>query len=702
MNFKRIFYKLLVAACLTGMLGACEQDRPVEEPFLPEYDLSVPQLPGFVERLPNPLIFWAQKFPGLVDDSVPRIERQEVVIEGKNRAQQPEMRIGSTVNTPWISTGLYAPPAEVITIIKPSGWTGDIRWQIGSSRDVLDPKKVACQRYPNLRTTGLLTGDSVKVHNLLGGPIYLIAGFFTGTHTFVVKGAVKSPDFVLGQTDPQQWLQEIQVTGVPFAEFATEHCIWSMPTTYLKNVEDPVALAEFYDDVVENDFDAFHGLSEHAPDPRDEAPAFPWRHVQDLQLSVGAAYSGYPAMYAHNGAGVTYAERGVSLSRMKNTDEAWGWYHELGHNYQMPSWKWIAGNGSVDEVVNNLHIFHSRNRLNNGWPQNTDSWYEVVQKWVKRSGKKDFDSNDVPAIGADRARLLMFVQLAQKYGWRLYAYLGKMTRELDKTTYDKVTSEQDYRRNFFCLRVSEYAQRDLRPFFDAWGLRYSEFVGAAIATLPALETSDKFWEQWDPSVIPSFEAKNTAGLTLLPTEVVWQAPPEPELLVTTGWTVQSVCGPPGETGKVPENMINGKEGTGDYWATPTNNWVAGGLARRPILDPQPWVIFDMQTTFEISGINIRLRRNNGYIHLGLKKFTVEVAANPAGPWTSLGTFDNTTFTAGKEYSYTDDPDSAYPVAPAAGRYLRLTLLESFPKTPPNQENGFAFVDRLQVIGLEVK
>ncbi len=713
MKYKRIIYNLLAAVCLAGMIGipaACEEERPVEEPLLPEYDLSTPELPDFVERLPNPLITWAEKYPGLVHDSVPRIEQQEVVIEGNYTAQQPEMRIGSTVNTPWISTGLYAPPAEVITIVKPESWTGgEIRWQIGSSRSVLDPAKVACQRYWELLQNGVITGDTVKVHNFMGGLIYLISRPFTGSHTFIIKGAVKSPDFVLGQTDPQQWLEEIRESGVPQAEFASEHSIWTMPVEYLKNVQDPVALAEFYDDVVENDFDAFTGLSAHAADPRHEAPTFPWRHVHDLQLHVGAAYSGYPAMYSHNGAGVTYAERAVDLNRMKNTDDAWGWYHELGHNYQVATWKWINdATGSVNEVTNNLNIYHSRNRLNGGWPQNTDSWYEVVQKWVKRSGEKDFDSNVVPAIAADRARLLMFVQLAQKYGWRLYAYLSTCTRELSQGDYDRITNEQSYRKNFFCLKAAEYAQRDLRPFFDAWGIKYSEFVGDAIGTLPALEANDKFWETWDPAVIPSFEAKNTGGLTLLPNDVVWQAPPEPELLITTDWTVYSVCGPPGEAGKIPENMVNGKEGTGDYWATPTTNWVTGsGSAQRPVLTPQPWVIFDMQATFEISGINIRLRRNNASRWLGLKKFTVEVADNPTGPWTSLGTFDNTTFTASKEYSYTDDPTSAYPVTPADGRYLRLTLLEAFGRNADGQplsgqENGFAFVDRLQVIGFEVE
>ena len=54
---------------------------------------------------------------------------------------------------------------------------------------------------------------------------------------------------------------------------------------------------------------------------------------------------------------------------------------------------------------------------------------------------------------------------------------------------------------FFCKRVCEYANADLRPFFDFWGIKYSSLGAADMATLPKYQ-GEKFWEKWDVTIIP--------------------------------------------------------------------------------------------------------------------------------------------------------------------------------------------------------
>lgn len=116
------------------------------------------------------------------------------------------------------------------------------------------------------------------------------------------------------------------------------------------------------------------------------------------------------------------------------------------------------------------------------------------------------------------------MQLAQKFGWRLYAYLGRTSRELPQESLDKINENaKTRRREFFCLRVSEWAQKDLRPFFDAWGFKYGPFTSEEMGKLPKLDAGDKFWEVFDASVIPSFEDKNTGSYVKLDNSSIWKS-----------------------------------------------------------------------------------------------------------------------------------------------------------------------------------
>lgn len=530
------YYRIWVLAVVAALAISCGEDRLTEDGF---FDEGVPgdgntSVQEGVEKVYNPYWEWVKKYPGIVPDTVKRlVEGVDVTIDANYVPLHADSRLSQYKNSTrvWFSTGLYAAPAEVITIVKPQGLQTAVRWRIGATTCNLKEED-KLQRYPNIYADGTLNDDTTRIYCLFGGNIYLVPTEpIASPVTFEVKGAVKSPDFVLGKTDVHEWLKELQTTQVPFAEFASKKVIWSMPTRILKtitNADEFLKLIEFYDDVVTHDYDEYCGLSQDEAGQLHGAMNFPGRHVTDIQVCAGAAHAGYPAMY-----GETYGEKGVKYSVM-TTASAWGFFHEFGHGYQTSPWMWSESDskigGGINEVNNNFHIFHSLTRLNNAWPADVvESWQNAIDRYVKvADAAKDFDAPVGTVLGnvinEDKVKIIPFMQLAQKFGWRLYAYLGRTSRELPQESLDKINENAKMRRReFFCLRVSEWAQKDLRPFFDAWGFKYGPFASEEMGKLPKLDADDKFWEVFDASVIPSFEDKNTGSFVKLDNSVLWKS-----------------------------------------------------------------------------------------------------------------------------------------------------------------------------------
>lgn len=621
------YYYIWVWALVAVFAVSCEEDRLTEndvfEPGIPDGGSTVQE---GVEKVNNPYWEWVKKYPGIVPDSVERfVDGVEVTIDADYKTMHPQSRLSqyTSKTRAWFSTGLYAPPAEVITIVKPQGLQTEVSVRIGATTCNLKTED-KLSRYPNIYTVNKLDSDTVKVYNLFGGNIYLIPSEpIASPVTFTIKGAVKSPDFVLGKTDVNAWLEELKTTQVPFAEFATKKVIWSMPTRILKTITDGqefLKLLAFYDDVVEHDYDEYTGLRQDEPGELHGAMDFAGRHVTDIQVCAGAAHAGYPAMY-----GETYGEKGVQYSVM-TTGSAWGFFHEFGHGYQVPVWMWSESDskigGGINEVSNNFHIFHSFTRLNHAWPEDiVSSWQNAIDRYVKvNDDSKNFDAPVGTVLGnvinEDKVKIIPFMQLAQKFGWRLYAYLGRTARELDQGVVDKINQNaKQRRREFFCMRAAEWAQKDLRPFLDAWGFKYGPFVSQEMGKLPALDPNDKFWEVFDASVIPSFEDKDTDGYIKLDNSALWKSGE----LDRDNWTVTASIPyvPDGSTGK-PEDILDGSGSTFLSLRKPGK-----GTENPDANNPKPmYFIVDMQSNQSFDYFTLQHRTNNTAVGLRVKEVSI--------------------------------------------------------------------------------
>ena len=91
-----------------------------------------------------------------------------------------------------------------------------------------------------------------------------------------------------------------------------------MPSSEIRNLENPDELMEFWVQALEME----HDLYGYLPWPRIE------RAVFDIQISAGWMHSGYPFM-AH----LASADDAVDLDHLQSEGD-WGMFHELGHNHQ--------------------------------------------------------------------------------------------------------------------------------------------------------------------------------------------------------------------------------------------------------------------------------------------------------------------------------------------------------------------------------
>ncbi|XP_078515288.1 TRPM8 channel-associated factor homolog [Lissotriton helveticus] len=224
----------------------------------------------------------------------------------------------------WRSTGLYLYPKQKASIELPSSAIGaKLKVQIGCHTDDLSNSEELF-RPPVVVKVSQVKSEKMAISNLWGGLIYILvpAGCQLGKLPVTVKGVVRAPFYKHGETTDSAWLDTIRHYPAPWAEFATDNIILTVPTEFAQVVEKPSALMSLWDRMMA-------AVAELAALPMPFSR--PERIVTDVQISGGSMHSGYPIM-AHTDA----------AKDLTNVDKInggiWGPIHELGHNQQ--SWTW--------------------------------------------------------------------------------------------------------------------------------------------------------------------------------------------------------------------------------------------------------------------------------------------------------------------------------------------------------------------------
>jgi hypothetical protein len=393
----------------------------------------------------------AAAFPGAVAQNAARVARTLEVDTGAHG---------------WRSTGLYAPAGGTITLTMSeadaaTAKKAGVRVQIGAHDD-RNFHHDKWTRSPSVVVSRPLSGPSVAITSAFGGLIYIdVPAAKTGERpaardgapgesgawggSVTIAGAVESPRFVLGRTTPQAWEMQRALAergDVPWAEFESAKIILTVPATVAAKVADPTELMTL------------------------------WDRIADSQADLAQMHAGYPIMTHLDAA--AFMTNAADLQAGRN---AWGLFHELGHNHQSPLWT-FDGTG---EVTVNLFTMYTLETVC-GVPVGDGWWWkeEDRQRLIVRHLGKDKASFEKWKSDPSTA-LIMYIQLQRAFGWETYKRVFAEYRDLPDR--DRPRGEQQ-ERDQWMERFSKAARRNLGPFFQAWGVPTSDAARARVADLP--------------------------------------------------------------------------------------------------------------------------------------------------------------------------------------------------------------------------
>ena len=549
----------------------------------------------------------ARVFPGLVCSSEPRLENHQLTMSLNYNYVAQNLRI-SVPPQPQFSTGLYAPPGELIVIDVPADYSLSI--QIGAWTDNLSNVQNA-PRDPVIFTRTQLAPGRNYVRNLYGGHIYIYAARpVTEPVTFRISGAVKSPDFELGTSNNAEWTAAIRNSCVPYLELRSRNITFVVPREYCvaRNIQDPETIMTEWDRAIDVDYYQWEGLEDNPAEGADLVPRLPYRVVQDIKPSLGYGHSGFPI--------VTYNDYGwfdeyTDLTTIQK-GWAWGTFHELGHNNQQGNyWSW----GSLGETTCNLFSFKAARRQsiekNNpaAWPPyhpSLNTSFANALAFAGATGTKNFDGTDA-RINDPFSRLTPFIQIFEKIpadwgypgqpdGYAFMTELYKKARRAQRPS----NNDQD-KRDFVYETLCDFTRKDWRFFFNAWGMTVSNVSLTAIENKGYQLATQEIWK-YNPLT-------GTGGNTFI------------DLYARSNWTVtftSSNAEGVGSAGSVQAAVLDGNPAT--YWHT----------AYGPSTMPQV-ITVDMGRTLPIKGFSFVQRQS---LSRNIKNLKVEISTDNAN-WTAV-------------------------------------------------------------------
>uniref|UniRef100_A0A6I8N2Q0 Peptidase M60 domain-containing protein n=1 Tax=Ornithorhynchus anatinus TaxID=9258 RepID=A0A6I8N2Q0_ORNAN len=370
----------------------------------------------------------------------------------------------------WVSTGLYLPWGTEVSPNHPPGAQLHAhshaplpQVQIGCHSDDLSRARELC-RAPIVIRRSCVEEQERAIPCLWGGLIYIIVpkGSKLGKVPIMIEGALPAPYFKLGETSREEWEASIRHRPAPWGELATDNIILTLPSESLRGLRDPEPLLSLWDQMMK----AVATLG---------AVPFPFlrpeRIVTDVQISAGWMHSGYPIM-SH----LESVQEMVSVKDMMSQG-LWGPIHELGHNQQRSGWELPPH--TTEATCNLWSVYVNESVL--GIPR--DRAHQDLKPAEREKRIRDYLKKGAPLEEWELwTALETYLQLQEAFGWEPFIALFAQYQGLDKVPWENVA-----KMNLWAEKFSHQVQRNLAPFFEAWGWPIQKDVAAALATLPAWE-----------------------------------------------------------------------------------------------------------------------------------------------------------------------------------------------------------------------
>ena len=413
------------------------------------------QIVGRTKPEDVPALPAALDFPGEVPKDAPRIDEAIVPIK--------------TAVPDWASTGLYAAPGETITVKVDSGILARIpqpfKVRIGTHSDSIIHLK-EWVRYPEISVEKIIQDPETRIANPFGGLVYIvvprdIGSLGLGIVEFKISGAVAAPYFVRDETSLDTW-QTLRNNPAPWAELQGKNVIVTVPSTAVRELENPQYLMETWDEIL-----ALEAEFASGPYVRER----PERITCDREISAGYMHSGYPVMTHMD------VEKALVDADRLRIEGDWGFYHEFGHNHQSPYWTF---EGTTEVTVNyfTLYIMEKFNGKRAEVAKSDltrESQNQKMSAYFK-NGAKFSDWEDDPFLA-----LIMTIQMREKFGWEPFL---RAINEYTKASPEELPQNDQEKRDQWMVRLSRNSGLNLGRFFTTWGIPISQEALDSVKELP--------------------------------------------------------------------------------------------------------------------------------------------------------------------------------------------------------------------------
>ncbi|WP_372807375.1 M60 family metallopeptidase [Pontiella sp.] len=248
-------------------------------------------------------------------------------------------------------TGCYVAPGSIVTVEVPASIVGaGYQIRVGAHSWDLETRRTTVKRLDRPSILYDIDATEILVGNPLGGGIYVEVPYLAdaGVVEIDITGAVRSPYFssnnVTGHnTTLEEWLNTERNHPAPWADFQTENFMTQVPTDWIYNLDDPVALMADWSHGIDimNDLMGF---------PRSRGKETLYAQV-DVIMRGGAFFPGYPTgndTYDpdtdYGGASSNYLVNGPQYAPSQV-------FHEQGHAYFFKKF-----DDETESTVNLLHV----------------------------------------------------------------------------------------------------------------------------------------------------------------------------------------------------------------------------------------------------------------------------------------------------------------------------------------------------------
>ncbi len=292
------------------------------------------------------------------------------------------------------STGVWAEARQTIYI---NGLTSSDSVMVAMADNLVGRIKheMALNRPPRVSVSINGTEASQGFEVPYGGLIYITLRSQPSAQVNITGAVKAAPIFKMTSATQGEWLVSPEESDVPLAEIVSNRFVFTTTTAGLRghNEEDILTMAKNFD-LFSIGVNEFYGLDDtsgiHKMLTGSEMPYQNMRMVDDVQISIGFAHSGYPVMRT---------KFPTEKSGLTNGAVDWVVSHEIGHNLAT---KWFNVPGATETANNILGLYNQE--------RNTGAMSRIKNTITQAS--EFVSTNEHPwANGSSADRLNFFGQL---------------------------------------------------------------------------------------------------------------------------------------------------------------------------------------------------------------------------------------------------------------------------------------------------